>query len=149
MRPCRAATTLSLALLVGSALAGCAPFHGALRPLPDVPAGARAEVTVVRPASFVGAVLSYVVTVDGVEYFAMRSGDHATMPLPAGERIIAVKCNCGWSPTGMDAIRVTLEPGQHYYFSVSPSLRDVAIERLSEERGRQLVKETQSLDLGK
>jgi hypothetical protein len=49
----------------------------------------------------------------------------------------------------IEARRVRLEPGRRYYFSVSPSLRDVAIERLSEERGSQLVKGTRPLDLGK
>jgi len=71
----------------------------------------------------------------------LRIGEHATDTVSHGSRIVGVKCNCGWSTTGMHTRRLVVEAGQHYFFKATPSFRDVSIEGIAEETARRLMQD--------
>jgi hypothetical protein len=104
-------------LVLATVLSGCA--QGLIQPLPTVPEGTAAFVTVVRESTMFGAAASYIVTVDDRPVLAIRAGDELTVPVAAGWHTIGTWCG-GRTPARL-SVDERLERGRHYYYQVGPT----------------------------
>jgi hypothetical protein len=108
-----------LALLATLLLGGCA--HGLIAPLPDVPEGTGATVVIIYYSEWTTSTgnveggVPVKVTVDGRETLGIASGEYVVLPLPAGERVIGVKCGAI-----EDTILLRLAAGTTSYLRIAP-----------------------------
>lgn len=106
-------------------------------PIDDLPAildeKQSGEVTVIRIPSILGLVISYIINLDGVEIFVIRSGQHTKFKLNEGEHYIGVKCegsSQGWIE---ESLKFNVIPNSSSFFKVSPNLSCAGIESITEE----------------
>jgi hypothetical protein len=119
-------------------LAGCAGF---LRELPIAPGQPTAEITIVRELRFFGGGITPTVMVDDQGVLALRPGEHATVRVPAGERLLTVSDGDPISAV-VNGFREQLESGRRYFYMLEPSWGGVHLVPMTEARGERLVKET-------
>jgi hypothetical protein len=97
-------------------VAACSP-RGHLRTLP-VPAERAAKLTVIRLSDIEGAGNTWVVSVDDQEVLGLRSGEHATVTVPAGDRIITSDCVRAYITRPGKPLRVRVQVGGHHYVTL-------------------------------
>ncbi len=92
------------------------------------------EVTVIRIQNIVGLANSYIINLNGIEIFVIRSGQHTKFKLNEGEHYIGVQCFGGWS-TGWNEEFLTFSviPNSSSFFKVAPNLSCAGIESITEE----------------
>jgi len=131
----RALMTVSLLLL----LAGCASGYLIAAP-PTVPDPTRAAtVIIVRPATLIGAAVTKTVRIDGVELYELGVGEHVSIRVAPGERIISLKVWDTLFPTRVyPSETIQAEAGRTYYFRVMVG----GLARAADGEGQDLVKET-------
>ena len=114
-------------LLSAIFIVGCA--SGTIGKLPKIMDEKRSgEITVIRAKSIVGATNSYIVTLNGADVFAIRSGQYTKFKLSEGEHYIGIKCFGGWTPTWKeDSLKFTVTSKSNTYFLVSPNLSCASI----------------------
>jgi len=120
-RPSRHALVLAGALLLG----GCSTY-GITGALPAVEEGNSAKVMVIRPAQrmAVSVVGSYPVLIDGIKIYKIGSGQHVSIPVTAGRRIIAVRCLGAIVTKAKTDVTmpITLVRDEAVYFKLEPSI---------------------------
>lgn len=85
--------------------------HGLLRALP-IESGQAASLTVIRESSPLGAGARKTISVDHEDVLGLGNGEHATIQIPAGERLIEASCHGGGAGK---YVRLRAEAGRHYY----------------------------------
>jgi T4 superinfection immunity protein len=121
-------------------LTGCTT-HGLIRPLAVEP-GASGSLTVIRTWNLVSVGMTYAVSVDHEEIFGIKVGEHATLAVPAGDRLVGVDCGA----TGeVKYARVKVQPGERYFAHVTPFVCPPV--EISEETARPLMERTEMLGL--
>jgi hypothetical protein len=116
-------TRLDALVLAGALLLGGCSTYGITGALPAVEEGNSAKVVVIRPAQrmAVSVVGSYPVLIDGIKIYKIGSGQHVSIPVTAGRRIIAVRC-LGAIVTKTDVtVPITLVRDEAVYFKLEPS----------------------------
>ena len=138
---------MRLALLATLLLGGCA--HGLIAPLPDVPEGTGATVVIIYYSEWTTSTgnveggVPVKVTVDGRETLGIASGEYVMLPLPAGERVIGVKCGAI-----EDTILLRLAAETTSYLRIAPGGSECAhIRELSRELGEKQMKGSIKLEL--
>jgi hypothetical protein len=98
------------------------------------------NVFVIRNRNILGSAVSYYITLDGTDMFAIRVGQHTKFSIAAGEHYLGVKCFGGWAPTWKeDSKKFNLLPQGDAYFLVSPSLSCADIQAISPESGKEWI----------
>lgn len=128
-------------------LSSCAT-GGRMGALPEVdenmPSG---EIIVIRKSSFVGAAISYYVTVDGEPIFSILSGKHTKFVLAPGSYRIGVQCFGGWTPTWKeDSIEINIGHEETKYVFISPNMRCAGIEELDAQLGKRRMESTKFVE---
>jgi len=123
-------------------LVGCA--SGPIGRLPAIEDQAQSgDVFVIRNSNFVGSGVSYYITIDGNDMFAIRVGQYTKFKLVIGEHYIGVKCFGGWSPTWKeDSRKFSVLPQQGTYFIVSPNMSCADIQLMNPESGIEWIKKS-------
>lgn len=108
------------ALLLG----GCSTSYGLTGALPTGEEGNSARVVVIRPAQRMAGsrVASYPLLIDGVKVYNVRSGEHVSIPLTAGRRLIAVRCLGVFVTKTEVTMPITLARDETVYFKLEPSI---------------------------
>jgi len=119
-------------------LTGCAGF---VHELPLAPGQPTAEITVIRELRFFGGGMTPTVQVDDQDVLALRPGEHATVRVPAGERLLSVS-NTDPIAAIINGFREQLEPGRRYFYMLEPGWGGSHLVPMTEARGERLVKET-------
>lgn len=111
---------LAGALLLG----GCSTSYGLTGALPAGEEGNSARVVVIRPAQRMAGsrVASYPLLIDGVKVYNVRSGEHVSIPLTAGRRLIAVRCLGVFVTKTEVTMPITLARDETVYFKLEPSI---------------------------
>ena len=73
-----------------------------------------------RESHFVGVAAAFVIMVDGVEHFALHSGDYTQFTVSSGTHQLAVKRWIALERTQVDETTLAALPGQTYYFVIGP-----------------------------
>lgn len=113
-------------------LFGCGPIDN----LPAIVDEKRSgEVTLIRIHSALGITNYYIIDLNGIEVFVIRSGQHTKFKLNEGEHYIGVKCFGGWSPDWKyEFLNFSVTPNSSFFFKVSPNFSScAAIESITEE----------------
>jgi hypothetical protein len=100
-------------------VAAACSSHGPIRTLTVAPDQA-AELTVIRPSRHLqGAGNTWVVAIDEHAVLGIRIGEHATITVPAGDRIITSDCVTAFPVVRPGApLRVTVRAGGHHYVTL-------------------------------
>jgi len=107
----------SLALVTAILVTSCSPL-GHLRTL-DVPRERAAQLTVIRLRVLQGSGNTWVVSVDDQAVLGLRVGEHATITVPAGDRIITSDCVTAFPLVRPGApLRVPLKVGGRHYVTL-------------------------------
>jgi hypothetical protein len=136
-----------LTLVCAIFIAGCASGPiGKLSPIVDEKRSG--EITVIRVSSIVGVANSYIVTLNGTDVFAIRSGQYTKFKFNEGEHYIGIKCFGGWSPTWkQDSLRFTIAPNSSLYFLVSPNMSCASIVSIAEADGRNRMQSSEYVSM--
>jgi hypothetical protein len=103
--------------ILGALVAGCST-HGPIQAFTIAPDQA-ASLTVIRSGSWQGSGMTWVITVDGQDVLGIRYGEHATVAIPSGRRVIPSDCVTAFPLVRPGrAIVVTPEPGGHVYVNL-------------------------------
>jgi hypothetical protein len=129
------------AIAVAALLTSCTT-HGLIRTI-DVAPDQAAQLTVIRSYAFVGSARTTAISVDHEDVFGIRAGEHATLKVPAGDRLIGADCTAAGTPKHL---RLKLAPGEHRYVHVRPALTCPPIE-VPEATAVKLIAETEPLVL--
>jgi hypothetical protein len=131
-------------LLIILLLPGCAP--GLVGQVPKVADPATAgTLVVIRPWSMAGSTAALRLTLDGAEVYALGPGEHARFPVASGRRTLGAKSYRSYSEHERTHV-VQIEPGQTYYFELSPGLNTPALAPLTAEAGQALMTRTKRLE---
>jgi hypothetical protein len=127
-------------------LAGCASGPLGTPPDPGHPDLA-STLVVIRTKSLVGAPVSFAVTVDGKEVFALRSGDYTRIPVKSGTHAVGVKCMSAIPGTYQEQrVHLTCEDKATYYFLTSPAKGSpaycAAIKQIEEAEALELISQS-------
>jgi hypothetical protein len=122
-------------------VSGCSPGPtGRVAAMSPAPA---ARLVAIRESSFTGTTDRYTITVDGADVLALRPGEHATIGIEAGPRVIGVRCLGIAVPMRRhDILSLKAEAGGRYYVQVAPSPDCASIRRLDDAYGLHLMNST-------
>jgi hypothetical protein len=129
-------------------ISGCGTPPVAFETLPATDPASAGEVVVVRPNTFIGEDLTYVVNIDTKDIAEVGSREHLRFKLPAGEHRIAIRCYgafTGWAETTL-AHRVVA--GQTAYLAVAPKHNCASIAQVPEREGMKMVSNTAATPRG-
>jgi hypothetical protein len=130
-----------VAALLTVLFSGCST-HGLIKPLAVSPEDA-ATVTVIRDFAVMGSAVTAVISVDQKDVFGIRTGEYATIQIPAGDRLIGIDCLL--MPDNFAGIAA--ERGRHYYFRVQLMSPCWTLVQLPEGAAKLLLDKTQKLEL--
>ncbi len=135
----RRAPSLVCALL----LVGCAAHGrvGALPPLAD--SAAAAEIVVIREARFVGAALSFYVSLDGTPVFSLGNDQHVIIPVAPGQHLLGIAAG-GWNG-GTSLVQTVAQQRLYYRIHSAPTTTGLRLEAVSAEVGQALMAKTTRL----
>lgn len=124
-------------------LTSCA--HGRVGPLPTISNPKDAgSLVIIRPSRLLVAASAFKVTVDGAEVGAVGNGEHLTIPVPAGERIIGVVLTHQWfAREYIQALAVA--PGATYHFLLKAGYGADTLKRITVETARKFMAETKPI----
>jgi hypothetical protein len=124
-----------IGLIFAIFIVGCAA--GPIGKLPTIADEKKAgEITVIRASSVAGATNSYVITLNGVDVFGIRSGQYTKFRINEGEHHIGIKCFGGWSPTWKEeSLKFTATPNSSLYFLATPTMNCASIISITQEEG--------------
>jgi hypothetical protein len=106
-----------LCLLLG----GCMT-SGLTGALPVVEEGNAAQIIVIRPSHMKAVGTAYPILIDGVKAYNLGSGEHVTIPVTAGRRILAIRCIAATTINDDLTRAVTLTRGEPLYFTLEPAV---------------------------
>ncbi len=135
--------TAALAVLV-AALTGCAtstPRLSDLKPIEDdrrlsfgSPVENGASITFLRLQSFAGSAANYQLLIDGETGARLAFGEHVTLFVKSGERIIEVR---GPELLGMggiaDSTTLMADPGGKYFYRIASDIGKIQLLRTTEQ----------------
>jgi hypothetical protein len=106
-----------LALVTTILVTSCSPL-GDLRTL-DVPPERAAQLTVIRLSVLQGSGNTWVIAVDDHAVLGLRAGEHATITVEAGDRIITSDCVTAFPLARPGApLRVPVKASGHHYVTL-------------------------------
>ena len=140
-----------LVLVFAILIAGCVTGSGPIDELPAIVDEKRSgEVTVIRIHSFFGSANSFIINLNGIDMFAIRSGQHTKFKLNEGEHYIGVKCFGGWSPTWKgDSLKFSVTPDSSSFFKVAPNFSCAGIESITEEKALKIIENSKYVPMNK
>jgi hypothetical protein len=98
-------------------LAACSP-HGQIQTL-VVPRERAAQLTIIRTGPLQGSGNTWVIAVDGLDILGIRYGEHATVTIPSGDRIVTSDCVTAFPLVRPGApLRVPVQAGGHHYVTL-------------------------------
>ena len=125
-------------------LVGCA--SGPIGRLPNIEDNNQVgNVFVIRNKSIAANTISYYITLNDNEIFAISVGQYTKLRIASAEHNIGVKCFGGLTPTWKeDSIKFTLLAQQDAYFIVSPSISPCAdIQSINPESGKEWINKSE------
>jgi hypothetical protein len=122
-------------------LNACSPY-GLTGTLPEVDQGNSAKIVIIRPPQMKAGGTSYPIHIDGIKAYNINSGQHVSIPVTAGRRVLAVRCVGAIATNDEITTPMTLARDEVVYFKLDPTfwtcpdvtriLRDEAIEFMRE-----------------
>ena len=140
-------TRMLLPILICAALASCAT-HGKLSTLPKLEDLTNAcDVYVIRKSTIAGAALGYTVAMDHQDFVVLASGDYTKTKVAFGNHVVTAKYPrqmfLGTAETSLD---FDCKASKNIYIFMWPVL-SVNLEILSDEKGAELVRKSNYIDL--
>jgi hypothetical protein len=134
-----------LGVFLALMLAGCA--HGLIGELPKVtdPANA-AEITIVRPARFVGSGVMNTITLDGRHLYELASGEHVTILVPPGNRVVGVTWRDFYLNRKEQTVALRTEARKSYFLRLDRQGTGISLNRITAETAAELMMDTMPLE---
>jgi uncharacterized protein (TIGR02246 family) len=109
-----------------------------------------AEITVIRPTSFIGTEATYYIALDDRVLFDLESREHVRFAVAPGRHTLAVRCPKSlylqYAETRSDQL---FKAGEPAFFSISPKFDCVTIDRVDAREGARQIANTSARPAGR